>query len=115
MKHYICHGSCHNMSEEEGICMTEGCDKQFELLESCDCTDGKHGMGVVTKDSNGNILQNGDDVHLIKDLTLRGTSTTYKQGTVAKNIRLTDNPEEVECRFGKTTIVLRTEFLKKKE
>lgn len=94
--------------------MADGCDKQYELLESCDCTDGKHGKGVITKDSNGTILQDGDDVFLIKDLPLRGTSQVYKQGTVAKGIRLTDSPEQVECRFGKTTIVLRTEFLKKK-
>ena len=112
--HYICTGTCNGISDEEGICTAEVCDKQYEELTSCSCEDGKHGMGVITKDSNGTVLHNGDEVHLIKDLTVRGTSTTYKQGTVAKNIKLTDNPEEVECRFGKTTIVLRTEFLKKK-
>ena len=94
--------------------MDESCQNQYEMLEACDCKNGKHGLGVITKDSNGTILEDGDDVHLIKDLTVRGTSNTYKRGTVASNIRLTDNPEEVECRFGKTTIVLRTEFLKKK-
>lgn len=114
MTHFICHGSCQGVSEEEGICMFEGCNQQYEILEACDCEDGEHGRGLVVKDSNGNVLKNGDDVHLIKDLPLRGTSQVYKQGTVAKNIRLTDNPEEVECRFGKTTIVLRTEFLKRK-
>lgn len=114
MQHYTCTGTCHGLADEEGICMADGCDKQYEMLEVCACEDGKHGTGVITKDSNGTVLQNGDEVHLIKDLTVRGTSTTYKQGTVAKNIKLTDNPEEVECRFGKTTIVLRTEFLKKK-
>ncbi len=114
MEHYICTGSCHGASEEEGVCVTDGCDKQYELLEDCNCEDGKHGGGVVTKDSNGTVLENGDDVFLIKDLPLRGTNQVYKQGTVAKNIRLTDNPDEVECRFGKTAIVLRTEFLKKK-
>ena len=67
-----------------------------------------------TKDSNGNILNNGDSVQLIKDLKLKGTSSTFKRGTVAKNIKLTDSPAEIECRFGKTTIVLRTEFLKKR-
>lgn len=114
MGHYICTGSCSGVSEKEGICRTDGCAKQYEMLTPCDCTDGKHGMGVVTKDFNGTVLQNGDDVFLIKDLPLRGTSQVYKQGTVAKNIRLTNNPAEVECRFGKTTIVLKTEYLKKK-
>ncbi len=114
MEHYICTGTCHGVSNEEGICTAEACDKQYELLTPCKCEDGKHGKGVITKDSNGTVLQNGDDVYLVKDLTLRGTSNTFKQGTVAKNIRLTQNPAEVECRFGKTTIVLKTEFLKKK-
>ena len=114
MNHYICKGSCNGLSEEEGICMTDGCSKHYELLDTCNCEDGKHGMEVITKDSNGTVLQNGDDVHLIKDLTVRGTSNTFKRGTVAKNIRLTDNPEEVDCRLDGTAIVLRTEFLKKK-
>jgi protein PhnA len=114
MGHFICTGSCGTVYEEEGICMSDGCDKQYELLEFCECTDGKHGKGVITKDSNGNLLNDGDDVYLIKDLPLRGSSEVYKRGTVAKNIKLTDNPDTVECRFGKTVIVLRTEFLKKK-
>lgn len=114
MTHFLCAGSCQKTYEEEGVCLTEGCDKQYELLENCDCEDGQHGMNVVTKDSNGTILQNGDDVYLIKDLTVRGTSKTFKRGTVAKNIRLTDNPEEVDCKLEGAAIVLRTEFLKKK-
>lgn len=114
MEHYVCTGSCGGVSDEEGVCTNEGCDKQYELLEPCDCTDGKHGRGVITKDSNGNVLNNGDDVFLIKDLPLKGTSQVYKQGTVAKNIKLTDDPIYVECKFGKTAIMLKTEFLKKK-
>lgn len=67
-----------------------------------------------TKDSNGNPLNDGDTVFLIKDLKLRGSSSVFKRGTVIKNIRLTDSPDEIECRVGKSTIVLRTEFLKRK-
>ncbi len=114
MIHIICQGTCNENYEEEGVCTSDDCNKQYELLEECDCEDGKHGKGIITKDSLGAVLQNGDEVHLIKDLTVRGTNKTYKRGTVAKNIRLTDDPEHVECKFGKTTIVLRTEFLKKK-
>ena len=114
MTHYICTGSCQGVSEEEGICLAEGCDKQYEMLEECDCTDGKHGRGIITKDSNGTVLQNGDDVLLIKDLPLKGTSKVYKQGTVAKNIRLTDDPALIECKLDGTAIMLKTEFLKKK-
>lgn len=50
---------------------------------------------METKDSNGNILANGDAVILIKDLSGKGFDT-LKRGTVVKNIRLGDNPEEIE-------------------
>lgn len=65
------------------------------------------------KDSNGAILNDGDAVTLIKDLKVKGTSTTLKRGTKVTNIRLTDDPAEVECRVNKVAMVLRTEFLKK--
>ncbi|MGW9684189.1 alkylphosphonate utilization protein [Flagellimonas sp. 2504JD1-5] len=66
-----------------------------------------------TKDSNGNILEDGDSVHVIKDLKIKGMSKTLKRGNVIKNIRLTGSPQEVECRIGKSQIVLKTQFLKK--
>jgi protein PhnA len=67
-----------------------------------------------TRDSNGNILNDGDSVMVIKDLKVKGTSTTLKRGAVAKNIRLTDDPELIECSVEKVKgLVLRTEFLKK--
>lgn len=66
------------------------------------------------KDSNGNKLAEGDSVSLIKDLPVKGTNITLKRGTVIKNIRLTDNPEEIECRVEKIKgLVLKTCFLKK--
>lgn len=68
----------------------------------------------VTKDSNGNVLADGDSVTLIKDLKVKGANTTLKRGTTIKNIRLTYNPEEIECNAEKVKgLVLRTEFLKK--
>ncbi len=67
-----------------------------------------------TKDSNGNNLVDGDSVQIIKDLKVKGTSVTLKRGSVAKNIRLTDDPEEVECNVDKVKgLVLKTCFLKK--
>jgi protein PhnA len=65
------------------------------------------------RDSNGNELQDGDSVQVIKDLKVKGSSTTLKRGRTFKNIRLTSRADEVECREGKTTIVLKTAFLKK--
>jgi protein PhnA len=67
-----------------------------------------------TRDANGAILKEGDNVTLIKDLKVKGTSVTLKRGTMVKGIHLTDDPDEVECRVEKVKgLVLRTEFLKK--
>ena len=68
---------------------------------------------IITKDSNGNILKDGDTVKLIKDLKVKGSSITLKRGTVVKNIKLTDDADEVDCRVEKMASVLRTEFLAK--
>lgn len=68
----------------------------------------------VVKDSNGAVLNEGDSVTLIKDLKLKGSSTTLKRGTLVKSIHLTDDPAEIECKVsGMKGIILRTEFLKK--
>lgn len=68
---------------------------------------------MEVKDSVGNELNDGDSVTVIKDLKIKGMSQTIKRGSKVKNIRLTNNPQEVECRFGKSTVVLKTQFLKK--
>jgi protein PhnA len=68
---------------------------------------------MEVKDSNGNVLQDGDNVTLIKDLKVKGSSLTLKRGTVVKKIKLTEDPNEVDCRINGSGIVLRTEFLKK--
>jgi protein PhnA len=68
---------------------------------------------MEVKDSNGNVLNDGDTVTLIKDLKVRGSSLTLKRGTVVKKIKLTDHEDEVDCRVNGSSIVLRTEFLKK--
>ena len=65
------------------------------------------------KDSNGTLLVEGDSVTLIKDLKVKGSSLTLKRGTMVKNIRLTNSAGEVEGRAGGSTMVLKTEFLKK--
>ncbi len=68
---------------------------------------------METKDSNGNVLEDGDAVHVTKDLKIKGMSKTLKRGVAIRNIRLTGNPQEVECRIGKAQIVLKTQFLKR--
>lgn len=64
---------------------------------------------LVVKDSNGNVLADGDDVILIKDLKLKGSSDVLKKGTKYKGIRLARGDHNVDC--GK--IMLKSEFLKK--
>jgi len=65
------------------------------------------------KDSNGNLLADGDAVHVVKDLKIKGMNATLKRGHVIKGIRLTGSSDEVECKVGKSTVVLKTCFLKK--
>ncbi|CVK16440.1 MAG: alkylphosphonate utilization protein [Apibacter sp.] len=67
----------------------------------------------IVKDSNGAELQDGDAVTVIKDLKVKGSSMVIKRGTKVKSIRLTDNPEEVDCKIDGSNIVLKTCFLKK--
>ena len=59
------------------------------------------------------MLNDGDSVTLIKDLKVKGSSLNLKRGTVVKKIKHTDNEDEVDCRINGSSIVLRTEFLKK--
>lgn len=65
------------------------------------------------KNSNGALLAEGESVTLIKDLKVKDSVQTPKRGTVVKNIRLTYSSSEIEGRAGGTTMVLKTEFLKK--
>ncbi|MCJ8329492.1 MAG: PhnA domain-containing protein [Lentisphaeria bacterium] len=76
-------------------------------------TAGNQKGDTATVDSNGTILNEGDTVSLIKDLDVKGAGFSAKRGTIVKNIRITSNPAHIEGRVNKTTIVLKTEFLKK--
>lgn len=67
---------------------------------------------VETKDSNGAVLKDGDQVSLIKDLDVKGSSLSLKRGTKVK-VKLIGDPELIECKQGKSTIYLKTCFLKK--
>ena len=69
---------------------------------------------VEVRDSAGNLLADGDSVITIKDLKVKGAGQTLRRGTVIKTIRLTHNPEEIDCRHeGIRGLVLRTEFVRK--
>ena len=65
------------------------------------------------RDSNGNLLADGDSIILVKDLKLKGSSTVLKKGAKAKNIRLVDGDHEIDCRVDDMKVMLKAEFVKK--
>ena len=68
---------------------------------------------AVVKDANGNVLADGDEVVLIKDLKVKGSSITLKMGTKVKSIRLVGGDHEVDCRTDAGSFMLKACFLKK--
>ncbi len=67
----------------------------------------------IVKDASGNVLQNGDSVVLIKDLKVKGSSTTLKQGTKIKGIRIVDGDHEIDCKTEAGPMMLKACFLRK--
>jgi len=68
----------------------------------------------VWKDANGNLLQDGDSVTVIKDLKIKGSSSVVKVGTKVKNIRLIDGDHDIDCKIdGIGAMQLKSEFVKK--
>lgn len=89
------------------VCPDCGCEWSAKTDEATDAADN------VAKDSNGAELADGDSVTVIKDLKVKGSSMVIKRGTKVKSIRLTENPDEVDCKIDGSSIVLKTCFLKK--
>jgi protein PhnA len=70
---------------------------------------------IEVRDSVGNLLADGDQVTLIKDLEVKGAGQTLKRGTLIKSIRLTGDSQEIDCRYeGIKGLVLRAEFVRKR-
>jgi protein PhnA len=68
----------------------------------------------VVRDSNGNVLQDGDTVTVIKDLKVKGSSSVVKVGTKVKNIRLVEGDHDIDCKVeGIGAMKLKSEFVKK--
>lgn len=96
--------------ENNGIFICSECGHEWKITEKND----KAEMTKVVKDANGNILHHGDSVTLIKDLKIKGSSSTIKAGTKVKNIQLVDQDHNIDCKidgFGK--VGLKSEFVKK--
>ena len=66
------------------------------------------------RDANGNVLQDGDTITVIKDLKVKGSSSVVKVGTKVKNIRLVDGDHDIDCKIdGFGAMKLKSEFVKK--
>ncbi len=80
---------------------------------SADATDEAEDEAVV-RDSNGNVLQDGDTVTVIKDLKVKGSSAVVKVGTRVKNIRLVEGDHDIDCKIdGIGAMKLKSQFVKK--
>ncbi|KAF0163634.1 MAG: hypothetical protein FD157_2964 [Rhodocyclaceae bacterium] len=85
------------------------CGKEWSR-QAAESTDEKR----VVKDSNGNVLQDGDTVTVIKDLKIKGSSSVVKVGTKVKNIRLVEGDHDIDCKIdGIGAMSLKSEFVKK--
>ena len=89
-------------------CMTCGHEWPREAASASD-EDGPR----VVKDAHGNALKDGDDVLLVKDLKLKGSSSTLKGGTKIKKIRLVDGDHPIDCKVDGMGVMLKAEFVKK--
>ena len=76
--------------------------------------DTQENSGLRVKDANGNWLNDGDTISVIKDLKVKGTSLVVKVGTKVKNIRLVEGDHDIDCKIdGIGPMKLKSEFVKK--
>lgn len=86
-------------------------DCGFEWPQTAAATE-EEGERIV-KDANGNVLQSGDSVVVIKDLKVKGSSTTLKQGSKIKGIRIVDGDHELDCKTDVGQMMLKACFVRK--
>ena len=93
--------------EDRGLFVCPECGHEWSESEDVE-------EGLVVKDSNGNPLQDGDSVTVIKDLKVKGASGAIKQGMKVKNIRLVEGDHNIDCKVdGFGPMKLKSEFVKK--
>lgn len=96
--------------EDRGLFVCPECSHEWNLESE---TENNEDVKVV-KDANGNILNDGDSVTIIKDLKVKGCSSALKKGTKVKNIRLVDGDHNIDCKIdGFGAMQLKSEFVKK--
>jgi len=95
--------------EDRGMLVCPECGHEWQEGEAVQADNG-----LVVKDSNGNVLSDGDAVVVIKDLKVKGTSLVVKVGTKVKNIRLVEGDHDIDCKIdGIGPMKLKSEFVKK--
>jgi protein PhnA len=103
------------MSDGEEYVYDEASGEWLPASEAAARAAGAQDAAVVVRDAVGNVLVDGDQVTLIKDLDVKGAGQTLKRGTLIKSIRLTGDAQEIDCKFdGIKGLVLRAEFVKKR-
>ncbi len=96
--------------EDGDVFICPECANEWTL----DSTSNENVDAIIVKDSNGNILNDGDSVTIIKDLKVKGSSTQLKQGTKVKGIRLVEGDHNIDCKInGFGAMKLKSEFVKK--
>lgn len=93
--------------EDRGLFVCPECGHEWSEADVAE-------TGLVVKDANGNLLQEGDSVTIIKDLKVKGATGPLKQGTKVKNIRLVEGGHNIDCKIdGFGAMSLKSEFVKK--
>lgn len=96
--------------EDGGLLICPECGHEWKAGEAAAAAE----EGLVVKDANGNLLQDGDSVTVIKDLKVKGSSLVIKVGTKVKNIRLVEGDHDIDCKVdGVGAMKLKSEFVKK--
>lgn len=103
--------------QDGSLWMCPECQHEWNPLELdlVSREDDQAGPSVI-KDANGNVLQDGDSVTVIKELRIKGSSSVVKVGTKVRNIRLTDagDGHDIACKIdGIGSINLKSEFVRK--
>jgi len=95
--------------EDSSLYICPECAHEWSMDTSSDDEDT-----LIVKDSNGNLLQDGDTVSVIKDLKVKGSSAVVKVGTKVKNIRLVEGDHDIDCKItGIGPMKLKSIFVKK--
>jgi protein PhnA len=104
-----------SMSDEDSFVYDEASGEWISAADSAAKAGIPSGDAVEVRDAVGNLLADGDQVTLIKDLAVKGAGQTLKRGTLIKSIRLTGDPQEIDCKYdGIKELVLRAEFVRKR-